>query len=130
MHKTHAHPLRNQPRLRPRHRVEEAQRVTGGEMRVMAGNGVIQQGAQLVRLAACGKELKTSDPNMARRHPRHDGTRQRASVAPHCLAGRHHGQRASRRNAHRRHRLGNHIFAQHWANGRLAIPAARKRRAA
>ena len=46
----------------------------------------------------------------------------------HRLAGRDHRQCARGRDAQRVHRLADEHLAQHRADGRLAVPAARKRR--
>src|SRR3546814_9970328 len=73
-----------------------------------------------------GEELKGADADMAAR----DSCEHRAgmsALALHPVAGRDRGERARRRDAHRRHRLRHQIFAQHRTDRRLAVTVARER---
>jgi hypothetical protein len=124
------HPARDQRGLTFGHAAQECQiTVFGfGEFGEMAGDGVIGKLAHLFRRAMRRKVLKGADPQMARRHPRENGARQRA-LTKHRLAGGHHRQRAGSGNAQRVHRLADQHLAQHRPHRRLAIAPAGKWRA-
>ena len=108
------------PRKRPR---------LAGQVGVVARDRVLGQLAHAVDIAAGGEELERADADMAGGHARQHRTGQH-HLAHHRLAGRDHRQRARGRDAERVHRLADQHLAQHRPERRLAVAAARERRAA
>ena len=97
-------------------------------MRMVARDRVVGQAPHEVRPALRRRVLKGADANVARRDAdQHRARQQRLSHD--VLAGRHDGERPRRRDAQRMHGLADHVLAQHRADGRLPVAAARERRA-
>ena len=104
-------------------------RVTGLQLRVVPRNGVVQQGANAVGVAARGEILEGADAQVAGRDAREHGAGL-GLFTQHLLPGGHHGQRAGGGNAQREHGFADEVFAQHGAHGRAAVAGAREGRAA
>ncbi len=133
MDEAHQHPPGDELRLTRDHAIE--QRTIGLPLpagvrppyvRKMAGDGMVGQRPQRLDVAARGEELEGADADVARRHARQHRARQRR-LAHHRLTGRHGRQRSRGRNAERRHRLADDVFAQHGTQGRPPVAAARER---
>ena len=124
-------PARDQFGLARDHALQ--QRVIGalgvGRLRVVPGDDVIGQPPHALGIAARGEILEGSDPDVAGGDAGQDRARQRR-LAQHALAGRHGGERSRGRNAQRRHRLADDVFAQHRTERGAAVAPARKRRRA
>ena len=126
MHKSHAHPQRNQAALR-RHNCRKQRDVRiglQGSTGVMTRDGVIGKPPHRLGIPTGGKKLEGAHTNMTSRHPRHHRPGQSPSLAPYRLAGQHHRKRPRGGNTQGRHRLGYQIFPQHRANRGLAIATA------
>jgi hypothetical protein len=124
------HPLRDQPGLTLRHRVQQCQRLLRcvGQRRVVARDRVVQQLPQPRRIVAGGEVLEGAHAQVARGHAGQHGAGQHA-VAVDRLAGGGDGERSRRRDAQRVHRLADQHLAQHRPDGGLAVAAAREGRA-
>ena len=125
------HPLRDEARLGGDHRVEEREvrRVRGRRVRVVAGDRVVGEPAQQVDVAVGGGVLEAADPQVAARDPGEHGAGQ-DGLAAYAATGRHHRERARRRDAEGVHRLADDVLPQHRTDGGQAVAAARERRAA
>jgi hypothetical protein len=99
-----------------------------GQIRVVAGDAVIGQLAQLLALVAGGEVFEGADAEMAGGDARQLRAGQ-GLVAIHGFASGDHRQGARGRDAQRMHGLADQHFAQHRADGGFAVTIARKRRA-
>ena len=131
MDETDVHPLRDQRRLALGHVAQQREEALrrAGEVGIVSRDRVVRELAHALDVAARGVELERPDADVARRHARQHRARQHV-FAIHGLPGRNDGQGARRGNAERVHRLADQHFAQHRTDGRLAVAAAGKRRAA
>ena len=110
----------SRPRKRPRR---------AGQIGIVARDRVLGELAHPLDVAARGEELERADADVAGR----DAGQHRAGqhrLAHHRLAGRDDRERARGRDAERVHRLADQHLAQHRPDRRLAVAAARERRAA
>ena len=95
----------------------------------MPGDDVVGEPPHALGIAARGKILEGADADMARGDAGQHRARQRR-LAQHALAGHDRGERPRGRNAQRRHRLADDVFAQHRTERGAAVAAARERRRA
>ena len=111
--------------------LEQREKALGraGQVGVVAGDRVLGELAHPLDVAAGGEELEGADADVAGRDPRQHRAGQHR-LAKHRLAGRHHRERARRRDAEGVHRLADQHLAQHRTDRRLAVAAARERRPA
>ena len=96
---------------------------------IVPRDDVVGERAERLDIAARGEELEGADADMARGDAGQDGARQ-GFLAQHLLAGGDGGERPRRRHAERRHRLADDVLAQHRAERRPAVAAAREGRRA
>jgi hypothetical protein len=113
VNETNQHPLRDEFGLRANYRIEERAIGLFGPrgFRVMPGDDVVGQQLYALDVALRREELERADPDMAGGHPRENRTGERL-LTQHGLAGQDGGQRAGRRDAERRHRFADDVFAQ------------------
>ena len=125
----HQHPLGHQVGLARDHAIEQgAIRVLlVARIGIVAGDDMVGQQAQRLAIAARSEELEGADADVAGRDARQHRARQHG-LAHHRLAGGDRRERARGRDAERRHRLADDVFAQHRTQRRTAIAAARERR--
>ena len=97
-----------------------------GGLGVVARDDVIGERATAINISARGEELEGADADVARGDAGEHGTRQRR-LAPDRLAGRHGGERSGGRDAERRHRLADDVFAQDRAESGAAVAVAARR---
>ncbi len=121
------HPLRDQARLGGDHRVEESEveRVCQRKVGVVAADGIIGEGLDVRLVASGGIELERADTQVAGRDAGKDGAWQ-LRLAPDLFARCDYGQRPCGWHAHCSHEFRDHVFAQHRADGGLAVPATRE----
>jgi hypothetical protein len=94
----------------------------------VAANGEVGELLDLFRPVMRREEFESANPQMAGRDAGQHRAGQRA-LAAHHVAGGDHGQRPRCRNAKRRHRLADQVFAQRRTKCALAVATARKWRA-
>ena len=99
------------------------------EIGVVARDRVVGELAHALDVAARGEELERADADVARGDARQHRAGQHR-LAQHRLAGGDDRERARGRDAERVHRLADQHLAQHRPDRRLAVAAARERRAA
>ena len=130
VHKSDAHPLRDQSRLPLNHRPEQRERrvLRARQLRIMPLQRIRDERAQRRLVPSRRHPLKRPHADVARRHPRQHRPRPRSVLPPDLLARRHDRETARRRNPHRVHRLANQILAQHRAERRAPVTAPRIRR--
>ena len=119
--------MRDQPRLRRRHGMDQAKRAVG--IGVVAGDHMVGQKAKRLHVTPGSEILEGADADMAGGDAGQDRAGQ-GGFAPDRLPRRDGGQRAGGGHAKRRHRLGHQVFADHRPDGRAPVAPARKRRRA
>ena len=129
VHKSDAHPLRDQSRLSLDHRPEQRERriLRARQLRIMPLQRIRDERAQRRLVPSRRHPLKRPHADVARRHPRQHGARPRSVLPPDLLARRYDCETARRWNPHRVHRLANHILAQHRAERRAPVTTPRIR---
>ena len=90
---------------------------------------MVGEQTQRFAVAAGSEELEGADADMAFGNARQHRAGQHG-LAHHRLAGGDRRERSRRRNAQRRHRLADDVFAQHRSQRGAAVTAARERRGA
>ncbi len=112
------------------HDVQKSERLVGGggQLWIVACQGVTGDLAQLVVVAAGSEELERADPQMACCHTSQHSTGQ-SPVAQHLLTRGHRRQRSCRGDAEGKHRLAHQVLAKHRTERRPAVAAPRERRA-
>ena len=127
MDEAEAHPAGDERGLPGDNGVEEGEVGSRGfaQVGVVAGDGMIGQRLDLVLLAPGGEELEGPDAQVAGGDAGEDRARE-LRLAPDLLSGRDHGQRARGRHPRCGHELRDQIFAQHGADGGLAVAPARE----
>ena len=93
----------------------------------MPRNDVVGEMADAIHITANREELKGADADMARRHAGQYRAGQRR-FTPDRLAGRDNGEGSGRRDAERRHRLADDVFAQDRPERGTAVAIPGKRR--
>ena len=131
VHEADAQPLRHERRLPRHHALQEGAIGALGfrGRRVVPVNRVVGQVAERRRVLPGREELESADADVARGH----ASQHRAGelgVAPHGLARGRGRERPGGGDAERRHGLADQVLAQHGAERRAAVAAARVRRAA
>src|ERR1700760_1295622 len=104
MDKPDEKPLRHQISLARDNCLKEAAIVTGGNFRVVPGDGVVGQGAQAVLVAAGSQILESADADVTGGNAGQYRARQ-AGLTPDRLTGGDSGQGSGCGNAERGHRL-------------------------
>ena len=96
---------------------------------IVAGDHVISERPQAIRIVAGREKLERADPDMALGDAGEHGAGQRR-FAEHRLPRRHHGERPRGRDAERVHALADEVFAHDRPQCGAAIGGAGKRGAA
>ena len=98
-----------------------------GDVRMVAGDRVVGEALQEIRILVAGRVLERADAQVAGGDPHEDRPRQGRFTSDR-IAGRDDGERSGRGDAERVHRFADHVLAQHRADGGLAVSAASERR--
>ncbi|CAB4889968.1 unannotated protein [freshwater metagenome] len=131
VHEAHQRPACDQRRLRFDHRRvhRKVGVLTGGDVRVVAGDGVVGEALQQRAIAGGRCVLEGADAQVTGGHTGEHCAGQHG-VAGNLLARGNHGERAGGGNTEGVHGFADDVLAQHRPERCLAVAAARERRAA